>query len=229
MLDSLRKRVHRAEKLDEGSGSDPEVAASLADLRRTNRWLGGTRLLQRLLDREVRRNGLRAFSLLDIGTGSTDLAAAVRRRYPASLVVGCDRQVRHLLLSRPGDRAQVELVCGNLFQLPFPPRSFDFVTASCFAHHFTDAELPAALGEMAQLARLAVLISDLDRHWVPLVFMRGTWPLFARSPITRHDSNASIRRAFAAGDLEQVAEQAGFARFRSAWHFPFRRSLVIEV
>jgi len=228
MFDLLRERVHREELLDQGSGSERDVARSLADLRRVNRWLGGRRLLRRLLDGEVRRAGLRAFSLLDVGTGSADLAAAVRRWYPASFVVGCDRQLRHLRLSRPGDRKHVELVCGDVFRSPFPPRAFDFVVAALFAHHFNDRDLPVLLGEMGRLARRALIVSDLDRHWLPLAFMHAAAPVFARSPITQYDSNASIRRAFKAGELEQAARQAGFRQFRAAWHW-FRRSLVIQL
>ena len=35
------RRIHVEELLDAGAGSDSEVAQSLADLRRINRFLGG--------------------------------------------------------------------------------------------------------------------------------------------------------------------------------------------
>jgi len=228
-VQKMRERVHCEELLDAGSGSDQDVAASLADLRRINRWLGGARVLRTLLAAQVRRLGLTRFSLLDAGAGSADLAAAVRRWYPAASVTACDLHWRHLRMSLEPDRASVGLVCADFFRQPFQPRSFDFVAASLFVHHFTDAELPVVLQKLARLARQALLINDLDRHWIPLAFLRLAAPVFARSPITRFDAPASIHRGFRSGELERAARAAGFDHFRSAWHFPFRRSLVIEL
>lgn len=220
----MRERVHVEELLDAGTGSDRDVALSMADLQRMNRWLGGRRVLRVLLREQVKRAGLTQFSLLDVATGSADLPGLVRKWYPRSFVAGLDLKLRHLQ-SRNG----VPVVCGDLFSAPFPPRSFDFVTATLFAHHFTDDELPALLRAMAALARRALLISDLDRHWFPFYFIQAAWFLFARSPITQFDAPASIARGFRAGELERAARAAGFTRFRTRWHTPFRRSLVIEL
>jgi len=220
------RRVHVEELLDAGGGSDAEVAASLADLRRINRCLGGRRVLRKLLGEQVRRTGLREFSLLDVATGSADLPAAALRWYPQARVVGVDLHWRHLRLAEaPG----LPLVCADAFRLPFAPRAFDFVAVALFLHHLTDGEIPRLLRELAALVRHALLVSDLDRHWLPFYFLHWTSPLFARSSITRFDGPASIQRAFGPGELERAAEQAGFPRFRARWHMPFRRSLVVEV
>lgn len=220
------RRIHVQELLDAGAGSDAEVAASLADLRRINRFLGGRRVLRKLLREQVRRTGLQMFSLLDVATGSADLPAAVLRWYPQARAVGLDFHLRHLRLAKA---AGVWLVCGDAFRAPFAPRSFDFVAASLFLHHFTDAEAPRLLGELAKLARRALLINDLDRHRAPFYFIRWTAPLFARSSLTRFDGPASVQRAFGPGELERMAREAGFRRFHARWHMPFRRSLAVEL
>ena len=220
------RRIHVQEMLDVGAGSDAEVAESLADLRRINRFLGGRGVLRKLLREQVRRTGLHVFSLLDVATGSGDLPAAVRRWYPQAHVTALELHLRHLRLAQtPG----VGLVCGNAFRAPFATRSFDFVAVSLFLHHLPDADVPHLLHELARLARCALLINDLDRHWVPFHFLRWTAPLFARSPITRFDGPASVQRAFGPGELERAAGEAGFRHFRARWHVPFRRSLVVEL
>ena len=220
------RRIHVEELLDAGAGSDSEVAQSLADLRRINRFLGGGCLLRKLLGEQVRRTGLRAFSLLDVATGSGDLPAAVRRWYPQARVTALELHLRHLRLAQA---PRVGLVCGDAFRAPFAMRSFDFVAVSLFLHHLPDPEVPHLLRDIARLARHALLINDLDRHWVPFYFLRWTAPLFARSRITRFDGPASVQRAFGQGELEQAAAAAGFRHFRARWHVPFRRSLVVEL
>src|SRR5438876_1741879 len=159
------KRVHAEEILDAGSGSDADVAASLADLRRINRFLGGRRVLRILLREQVRRIRLDSFTLLDVGSGSGDLPAEVVRWYPKSRIAALDLYHRHLRMGGLEAEPRIWPVCGDVWRLPFAARSFDFVSASLFAHHFGESDLPRLLAVLAAMARHAVLINDLDRHW----------------------------------------------------------------
>lgn len=209
-------RPHIAELLDLGAAPRAEVARSLADLRRINRWLGGRSVLLRMLEAER----LGRFSLLDVGAGSGDLGAAVLARFPDARVVLCDLKPRHLETTLPRVAAAAE-------RLPFRDASFDFVAASLFLHHFHNADAARLLGLFGRLARRAVLINDLERHWFPMLFIRLAAPVFARSYITRHDAVASIRQAFLPRELRELARAAGFADVTVRRHLPwFRLSLV---
>lgn len=223
-MKSLQKRVHVEELLDSGTGGTAEVSASLADLRRINRFLGGRRVLLRLLGEQAA--GMRPFSVLDVATGSADLPAAVAHRWPQARVVAIDVHLRHLREARANG---VLLACADALHPPFAPRSFDFVTISLFLHHFAEQQASDLLRSLAGLARRAIIINDLDRHWLPYYFIRAAAPLFARSAITRFDAPASVQRGFAAGELERIARAAGFTRLREQWHLPFRRSLVVQL
>jgi len=216
----VTRRPYIHELLDAGQAPPEEVARSLADLRRYNLWLGGRRVLLGLLAAEVRRAGLREFSLLDVGAGSGDLAAAVGRRFPLARVVLCDLKPNHLPPGRLSVAASAET-------LPFGDRSFDFVSASLLLHHFRDADAARLLGLFRRIARSAVLVNDLERHWFPLWFLRATMPVFARSYLTRHDGPASVRQAFRPEELRTLARTAGFSDFSVRRHRPwFRLSLV---
>ncbi len=214
-------RPHIAELLDGGAAPPAEIARSLADLRRINRWLGGAGVLLQILEAEARRARLTRFSLLDVGAASGDLAAAVARRFPGARVVLCDLQPNHL------PRNGAARVAAAAASLPFRESSFDFVSASLLLHHFVDAAAVSLLRLFGRLARRAVLINDLERHWFPAAFIGVTSPLFARSPITRHDAVASIRQAFRPRELDSLARAAGFEDLSVRRHRPwFRLSLV---
>lgn len=214
-------RPHFDELLDVGAAPPAEAARSLADLRRINRWLGGRAVLLGMLDAEVRRAGIERFSMLDVGAASGDLAAAVVERFPRARVVLCDLKPRHL------DGSRLERVAADAARLPFSERSFDFVAVSLLLHHFRDEDAARLLAGLGRLARHAVLVNDLERHWLPLLFIRVTAPLFARSSITRHDAPASIRQAFCPGELTALARAAGFRDAAVRRHWPwFRLSLV---
>ena len=51
------KRVPTAELLDTDSGTPAEVAASLGDLRRINRWFGGVATTEDMVGRVARETG----------------------------------------------------------------------------------------------------------------------------------------------------------------------------
>jgi 2-polyprenyl-3-methyl-5-hydroxy-6-metoxy-1,4-benzoquinol methylase len=214
-------RLYRDEILDLGTASDHEVRESLGDLRRINSWLGGRRVLGQLLAEQLQRTGLRTFTMLDVGTGSGDLPEYVAQRFPAR-IVGMDRQSRHLHHGRGGWTP----LCGEMRQLPFLPRSFDFVTASLVLHHFEDGEAIELLARLAEVARHALLINDLERHKWAWRFIRYA-PLFCQ--VSRADGEVSVQQAFTAAELESLARRAGLARFRVRRHLPFRLSLAVEL
>src|SRR6266852_850189 len=62
-------RVEEAEWLDQGRGSDADVAANLDEMWRLNRWLGGMSALTRHLYPRL-RSSPGPCTVLDLGTGS---------------------------------------------------------------------------------------------------------------------------------------------------------------
>src|SRR5205085_7489706 len=108
-------------------------------------------------------------------------------------------------LERTG--AQVRLACADAFRLPMVDGSVDVVHSALFLHHFRPPLLTALLAEAWRVARHALIMNDLVRHAVPLVFLRGLGPLV--SPITRHDGVASVRRAYTGAELVAIARNAG--------------------
>jgi hypothetical protein len=63
-------RIYEEELLDAGEGSDDDVARSLGDLRRINRFLGGRKVVLRALGLCLDGTSTKNVSLLDVGTGS---------------------------------------------------------------------------------------------------------------------------------------------------------------
>src|SRR5215216_7213708 len=130
------KRIYVEELLDAGEGTDDDVARNLSDLRRINRFLGGTKVVIEALSSYLNSGGLNQVSLLDIGTGSADIPTAVAKwcgaRGISTLMTALDISERNLRIARTqlGIGSEVELVQADSLRLPFVESSFDFVTAS---------------------------------------------------------------------------------------------------
>jgi SAM-dependent methyltransferase len=217
---SLRTRATEPELLDLGV-AEGEARRSLRDLRFVNRWLGGRRALLEAVLPHLRAGG----RLLDVGCGSADLPAFLARRGPSPLlVVGLDRKALHLR-EAPGE---VQGVLADVRALPFPPRSFDVVTASLFLHHFDAPELPRLLRALHGLCRGVLVVNDLHRAHVPYWFGRFAFPLVFASRVSVHDGLVSIRRGFRPGDLREAFQEAEIPRVRVERRFPYRLIAVAE-
>lgn len=229
------KRIYVEELLDAGEGTDDDVARNLSDLRRINRFLGGTKVVLSALESFARNGNVRHLSLLDVGTGSADIPAAVvewcKEHGVNAMVSALDISERNLRIARTrlGISRAIELIRADSLNLPFAARSFDFVTASLFLHHFQDDDVVRLLSDFARVARRAVIVNDLVRNLIPYYFTRLTGPILATSFLTRNDGPVSVLRGFTAKELKILAERAGLRRLEVKRSFPYRLSLVAQV
>jgi SAM-dependent methyltransferase len=198
----LSVRATDAELLDEGVPEE-EALASLADLRRVNRWLGTHRRL-----REAARPFLASSPrprLLDVGCGSADIPDAIVRSSAGPLLaVGVDLKLLHLRAAP----ASVRRVVADARALPFPHGAFDVVLASHFLHHFDGPQAAAVLRGLYDLARRALIVDDIRRARVPYFFARAAFPFLLRSRVSVADGVLSIRRAFTAAELAAAFAEA---------------------
>lgn len=180
----------------------------MADLPRSNALFGGARIVRRALADVWPALPPRA-TLLDVGTGLGDLAAAAKRWARDAGVelstVGFD--VSAELLAEAASRLGAT-AAGDARDLPFGDASVDVVVCSQLLHHFEDAEARRVVAELHRVARHAVVIGDLRRSWFAAA---GFWSAsFALRfhPITRHDGVVSVLRGFTPGELDRMVRDA---------------------
>jgi ubiquinone/menaquinone biosynthesis C-methylase UbiE len=208
-------RLDEPELLDEHDAPAADMERSLRDLRRFNRYWGGTPIYRRLL----RRAG-NPQSILDLGTGSSDLLESAEGR----LRVGLDFKIDHLLYQR--NRA-IHKVVGDARHLPFRDNSFDAVTSAHFFHHFSPDENAGLLAESLRVARRAVLVNDTLRHYAPLIFVNFLAIFHLVGRITRFDAPASVRRGYTLEEARDVAKRVDGARAEVVKLWPFRFGILL--
>lgn len=200
----------------------PDVArASLRDLARINRYLGGYYVLGRLFASVVKPAD--SFSVLDIGAASGDMGAAIQRRYPRAQVTSLDHQCAHLL------QAADPKLAADAFRLPFRPASFDFVFSSLFLHHFTNEQVVELFRSFRSIARRAVLAIDLDRGPLAYHFLPRTRWLFGWHDITISDGQISVAAALKKEELLELAVRAGLSGALVRVHRPWSRLSLVAL
>jgi len=196
--------------------------ASLRDLARINRYLGGYLVLRKLFSSLAQPH--ESFSVLDVGAASGDMGAAIRRSFPQARVTSLDYKIEHLA------QAASPKVVADAFCLPFRPASFDFVFSSLFLHHFTDERVVDLFSSFRCIARRAVLAIDLDRGPLAYHFLPNTRWLFRWHAITINDGQISVAAAMKKDELLALATRAGLERAQVRVHRPWSRlSLVARV
>jgi len=220
MVPLAPQRVIAPEMLDHAPAD--VTRASLRDLARINRYLGGYYVLGRLFHGVVNKGD--SFSVLDVGAASGDMGAAIRRRYPRASVTSLDYKAQHLT------QATDPKVVADAFRLPFRPASFDFVFSSLFLHHFSNDQVVDLFRSFHCLARRAVLAIDLDRGPLAYHFLPNTRWLFGWHDITISDGQISVAASLKKDELLALAVRAGFNAAQVRVHRPWSRlSLLAPV
>jgi demethylmenaquinone methyltransferase/2-methoxy-6-polyprenyl-1,4-benzoquinol methylase len=154
--------------------------------------------------------------ILDLATGSGDLAAELARACPGSLVVGADFSPP--MLARARAKGVAHLVAGDGLRLPFQAETFDAVTVAFGLRNMES--WPGALLEMARVLRPGghVLIMDFSMPPAPLLwlyrpYLRHVLPRLA-ALVTRQRAvyeyfADSIERFPSGGEMRELLEKAG--------------------
>lgn len=223
-------RRRGVEILDDHTTPDAVRRAAMRDVARANRWFGGARAL-RMAVRDALRSAPAGALLLDIGTGTGDLAVMLRTEGAARnielRIIGSDLSTELL----DEHRARFDAaVAADVTALPFRAAAADVVTCSQLLHHFEGAEARQVIAELHRVARGTVVVADLRRSYLAAA---GFWLaslLLRFHPVTRHDGVVSVYRGFTGDELrEMIRDVTGitprvrpgaFWRVTATWNAP---------
>ncbi|MBX9737480.1 MAG: methyltransferase domain-containing protein [Phycisphaerales bacterium] len=217
---------------------DPRLDASehrraLRGLARINRISGAGRSIWRPISTMLQRRAgdSASFSLLDIASGSGDVLLDVARRATRAgfrcEATACDISAEALGAVRDRFNAggmASETLCRDVVArgLPMADRSIDVVTCSLFLHHLDADAATAVLREMARVARIGVVVSDLRRCRRGLIAAAVAGRVLTRSPVVRVDAVRSVYNAYSLAELREMAARAGMSGATVTRAWPFR-------
>jgi SAM-dependent methyltransferase len=223
MLPPLRVRHPGHELLDEPVLDPAELRLNLREMARLNRLPGGVAASRRAIGRLL--DGSTDPTVLDVGTGSADLPAALVRKANGRSVRVLASDLRPEILAyaraRVGRLEGVEVLQADARDLPLTDGAVDVAHASLVMHHLDPTDVVAALREMRRVARRGVVVNDLRRSPFAFAVTAVTVLALTRGRYTRHDGLLSARRAYTLGELDDLAAVAGLRRvWRSAPFLP---------
>ena len=228
MFDKFKRRSYELEYLDTGDYTPEEYDGCIGELQFINRWMGDAHSLKATLFPEIEAQGLKRFSLLDVGAGSGELlrvtATWARETSRRMRAVGLELNERsaEAIIQESTDFPEISSVRGDAFRLPFSDSEFDYVMCSLFTHHFGEEQIVQLLREMSRVAKRRILVIDLHRHPIAYLLYTTLGKLVLKNRLIRHDGALSILRSFKAEELEELGQRAGLSEVHVEHHFPSR-------
>lgn len=221
----LPQRVCQPERMDDPALESGLHEAALRGLERINRVSRVAETLWRELRDLAGGAQRRSLRVLDLATGAGDiplrLAELAARDGVAVELAGCDRSPRAGGFARwraAGRGSEVSFFELDVLSDPLPG-DYDVLTCSLLLHHLDDAAAVGLLRRMAAAAQRRVLVSDLRRGRLGLLFCYVGTRLLTRSPVVHVDGPRSVRAAFTIPEVRELARRAGIgdARVRPVW------------
>lgn len=221
------------ELLDDETLDDAALAHNLRDIRFINAVLGWTAYTVRAVERYVRARDARQFTLLDVASGSADMPLAIgrwaERAGVRARIVASDISPQIVSVARRQieDSGVANVIVERLdaLALPYAPGSFDVVLCTLALHHFEPESAVALLRSMARVGK-QVFVFDVVRSRLAYGGVIALTQALRMNYMTRHDAPASVRRAYSAAELREMAARAGLGDARVRVGFPFRLALA---
>jgi ubiquinone/menaquinone biosynthesis C-methylase UbiE len=208
-----------------------ELERDLANLRSFNRWFGGHRLVRHFLRRWLRPNG--KARILDVATGSGDIPRLIvdhaRRQNVSVHIDAIDQQASTIEIARGLSVAypEIDFYCADLFEWNLP-ELYDIVLCSLTLHHFSNDGAVRVLQKVRELSIARILVADLRRaRWLTCAVYLVTAAIY-RDEMTKTDARLSAARAFSFGEMDELAERAGWRNFGHQKFGVGRQAIWIE-
>ena len=207
-----------------------ELEVDLENLIRINQNFGCYRLIRHFLRRWWKPGG--TYRVLDLCTGAGDIPRVMvdwaRTHNVTVTIEAVDFQPSTVEIAGcwSVDYPEIRVHQGDaLGEINALESSYDFVLCSLALHHFSADDAVRVLRRCRELARVGVLVADLERGWTAAA---GVWLMTAvlyREPMTKFDARLSVRRSFSYRELADLARTAGWKDFQQA-RFPIARQAV---
>jgi 2-polyprenyl-3-methyl-5-hydroxy-6-metoxy-1,4-benzoquinol methylase len=230
----LSQRSHQPEWMDLGDDfyTPAEYRDCLYQLDRIGRFLGGDQATFWAL----KKLPVSPKSILDVGCGGGLFTLRLASLYPQAQIVGIDISRDAIAFAQERLKEHSPPLPNVQFIIPESPQldettSFDVVMSTLVCHHLSDEQVVSFFKQACRVAKQAVIINDLHRHFLASIGFAAAVPLFFRNRMIWHDGLLSIRRSFTRQEWKNLLKAAAIEEsdYTISWHWAFRWIVMVDV
>ncbi|SHK23896.1 Methyltransferase domain-containing protein [Maribacter aquivivus] len=228
------QRSSEVEIMDTFSGTTSELETILQDINRVNRLLGGYSISLDAVFELLEKKNKESYTILDMGcaegTMLRKLALAARKKNVKLKLIGVDFNEQGLQLAKQysSDYPEISYLNTDILKSDFSEWNIDVVMTTLTLHHFTDQGVVEFVNRFVEIAKLGVVINDLERSPIAYYLFKAFSLFFIKTEIAKKDGLLSIRRAFVKKELLHFADQVTNASHHIKWKWAFRYVWVLQ-
>ena len=220
-------RSYKKEMMDDFSINNGRIDIALKELKIINKYLGGNSTTKAGLKKIL--SGIHSESqvkILDAGGGASDILLSLKDNPLRNMEIFSADINKRIAKYVKQNSPQVEVICADVFNLPFKPEQFDIVHLSLFLHHFKEEEIKEILFNLSGLAKFGIIINDLQRSFIALMGIKILTMLFSKSDMVKNDAPLSVKKSFIKKDLVKILNVLNF-KFEIKYKWAFRWLVVV--
>lgn len=217
------KRSYQTEMMDDFTVTDERIDEALQELKIINKYLGGISVTKCGLKKIFSKvNPQNPVNILDAGGGASDVLLSLLYNYRI-FSIDLNKRVAKYILSNTN---QINVVCGNVLNLPFRKNAISISHLSLLLHHFNEEEIKKILSDIAFVSKYGIIINDLRRSVLAFAGIKLLTILFSKSEFVRNDGPVSVKRGFSKNDLTKILDDLNL-RYEIIRKWAFRWLVVI--
>ena len=219
-------RSTEMELMDTPNVDGESLKMALSDINRCNIWLGGAAITRRAVRNLIKNHPKKSYTILDVGCGDgfmlRYLANSLKNSGVTFNFVGVDVNDAILRIANEEAQGMDNIHFKNVNIMSDHGMECDIVTCTLMLHHLEEEEIPLYLEKFAEMAKLGVVINDLQRSPFAHSLFKVFSSVFLRSSIARNDGLVSIRRGFQKDELYRWTAALDYCKHSIQWKWAFR-------
>lgn len=235
MFVNLSKRSDQPELMDSFEEPIASLRIVLQDINRVNQLLGGNKITVAAVHDLMKEQPQEHYSIVDMGCGDGQMLRQIadfcRKNNIKASFVGIDLNQNGLIIAEAASQEypEIQFLQHDILKLKASTIPCDILISTLTMHHFTDEEVLVFLKKFVSIARLGVVINDLQRSaWAYYLFHLFS-RIFIKTKIAKIDGLISIRRAFIKKELLTYAQELPEVLHQIEWKWAFRYVWVMKV
>ena len=227
-------RSEAPEIMDDFSMEGEILRDALDKIASINRLLGGNKVtldgVQKLIETKPKDY---IFQITDIGCGNGDMLRALADYGVANnlkfILKGIDANDFTIAHARKLSNTyqNISYDCIDIFDNK--NEACDIMLCTLTLHHFKDKEILNFLSNYLHLAKVGIVINDLNRSAIAYYLFKALCFIFRLNDMSREDGLISILRGFKKADLLAYSKALKLTSFSIKWKWAFRYQWIIKI
>lgn len=221
------------EHLDEPNLDRESYRKAYLDINRCNTLLGGTAITLKAIRKLMNNHPKESYTIFDMGCGDghmlRSIADAFENEAVALRLVGIDLEEEIVNIAREASSSYTSIQFKKADILTMDRiEGCDILLCTLTMHHFKEKDILKFIKKFSELARLGIIINDLERSKLAYYLFKIFSFFFVKSTIAKEDGLTSIQKGFRKPELRQMATQFKDLRHTIEWKWAFRFLWVME-